>query len=61
MRRYRLGRHARCDPEAHLIRTPKYRFAVTSGTITEDMIDDRIDEQEGEPVENDGRFQIDLS
>ena len=32
-------------------------FAVTSGTITDDM----INEQEGEPVEDDGRFQIDPS
>ena len=32
-------------------------FAVTSGTITDDM----INEQEGEPVEDDGRFQIDTT
>ena len=36
-------------------------FAVASGTITDDMIDEDINEQEGEPVEDDGRFQIDPS
>jgi putative transposase len=36
-------------------------FAVTSGTITDDMINEYINEQEGEPVEDDGRFQIDPS
>ena len=36
-------------------------FAVTSGTIADDMINARIDEQEGEPAEDDGRFQIDPS
>ncbi len=36
-------------------------FAVTSGTITDEMINEYIDEQEGEPVEDDGRFQIDPS
>jgi putative transposase len=34
-------------------------FAVTSGTITDEMINEYINEQEGEPVEDDGRFQID--
>ena len=33
-------------------------FAVTSGTITDDMINEYINEQDGEPVEDDGRFQI---
>ena len=36
-------------------------FAVTSGTITDDTINEYINEQEGEPVEDDGRFQIDPS
>jgi putative transposase len=35
-------------------------FAVTSGTITDELINAYINEQEGEPVhEDDGRFQID--
>ena len=34
-------------------------LAVTSGTITDDMIKKYIDEQEGEPVVDDSRFQID--
>src|SRR5580693_2792929 len=35
-------------------------FAVTSGTITDELINEYINEQEGEPVhEDDGRFQID--
>ena len=33
-------------------------FAVSSGTITDEMIADYINEQEGEPLD-DGRFQID--
>lgn len=33
-------------------------FVVSSGTITDEMIQQYIDEQEGEPVQ-DGRFQID--
>ena len=33
-------------------------FVVSSGTITDEMIQEYIDEQEGEPVQ-DGRFQID--
>lgn len=34
-------------------------FAVTSGIITDEMINEYINEQEGEPVhEDDGRFQI---
>ncbi len=36
-------------------------FAVTSGTITDEMINEYINEQEGEPVEDDSRFQIDPS
>ena len=35
-------------------------FAVTSGTITDELINKYINAQEGEPVhEDDGRFQID--
>ena len=34
-------------------------LAVTSGTITDDMIKKYIDEQEGEPVVDDSRFPID--
>jgi hypothetical protein len=48
-------RVTRYDLKVHLV------LAFTSGTITNQMIDDYIDEQEGEPVEDDGRFQIDLS
>ena len=36
-------------------------FAVTSGTITDEIINEYINEQEGEPVDEDGRFQIDPS
>ena len=36
-------------------------FAVTSGTITDEMINEYINEQEGEAVEDDSRFQIDPS
>lgn len=36
-------------------------FAATSGTITDDIINDDINEQEVEPVESDGRFQVDPS
>lgn len=34
-------------------------LAVSSGTITDDMIREYIKEQEGEPIEDEGRFQID--
>ena len=34
-------------------------LAVTSGTITDSMITKYIEEQEGEPVEEESRFQID--
>ena len=34
-------------------------FAVTSGNITDEMINEYSNEQEGEPVQDDGRFQID--
>jgi len=36
-------------------------LAVTSGTITDEMIKEYIKEQEGEQVEDDSRFQIDNS
>ena len=36
-------------------------LAVSSGTITDEMIQQYIDEQEGEPVSDDSRFQIDPS
>jgi hypothetical protein len=49
-------RVTRYNLKVHLV------LVVTSGTITNQMIDDYIDEQEeGEPVGDDGRFQIDLS
>ena len=34
-------------------------LAVSSGTVTDEMIREYIKEQEGEPVEDEGRFQID--
>ncbi len=34
-------------------------LAVSSGNITDEMIEKYIDEQEGEPVTDDSRFQID--
>jgi putative transposase len=34
-------------------------LAVSSGTITDEMIRDYITEQEGEPIEDESRFQID--
>jgi putative transposase len=34
-------------------------LAVSSGTITDEMITEYIKEQEGEPIEDDSRFQID--
>ena len=33
--------------------------AISSGNITDELIHQYIDEQEGEPVHEDGRFQID--
>ena len=36
-------------------------LAVSSGNITDEMIKQYIDEQEGEPVVDDSRFQIDPS
>ena len=32
---------------------------MSSGTITDEMVKEYIDEQEGEPVGEDSRFQID--
>ncbi len=34
-------------------------FAVSSGNITDEMIREYIEEQEGEPVQDNSRFQID--
>ena len=34
-------------------------MAITSGMITDEMIQEYIDQQEGEPVVDDSRFQID--
>ena len=34
-------------------------MAITSGTITDEMIQEYIDQQEGEPMVDDSRFQID--
>ena len=36
-------------------------FAVSSGNITDEMIQQYIEEQEGEPVTDDSRFPIDPS
>ena len=36
-------------------------MAVSSGNITDEMIQAYIDEQEGEPMVDDSRFQIDLT
>ncbi len=34
-------------------------LAVSSGTITDEMVQEYIDEQEGEPLQNDSQFPID--
>lgn len=36
-------------------------LAVSSGDLTDEMIQQYIEEQEGEPVTDDSRFQIDPS
>ena len=36
-------------------------LAVSSGTITDEMVQEYIEQQEGEPVQDDGRFPIDES
>ena len=36
-------------------------LAVSSGNITDEMIQEYIQEQEGEPFMDDSRFEIDLS
>ena len=73
MRRYRLGSHAKYDLKVHLVWCPKYRKRVLTGAVatrvrdllrqiaaTDELINEYINEQEGEPVhEDDGRFQID--
>jgi hypothetical protein len=38
---------------------PREGQPVTSGNITDEMINEYINEQEGETVEDDSRFQID--
>ena len=40
--------------QAHL--SARGNFAVTSGTITDEMINEYINEQEGEAVQDDSRF-----
>jgi hypothetical protein len=70
MRRYRLGSHARYGLKVQRISSGSSEvgnsgraayFAVTSGTITDEMVNDYINEQEGEPIEDNSRFQIDPS
>ena len=34
-------------------------LAVSSGTLTDEMVQEYIDQQEGEPVQDDSRFPID--
>jgi hypothetical protein len=48
-------------PETILGNHPRARgyLAVSSGNITDDMIQQYIQEQEGEPIVDDSRFQID--
>ena len=70
MRRYRLGSHAKYDLKVHLVWCPKYRKRVLPVATrvrdllrqiaaTDELINEYINEQEGEPVhEDDGRFQI---
>ena len=63
----RIGEVASCDDTASAATDLKWwfwacgHFTVTSRTITGNMINDYINEQEGEPVEGDSRFEIDLS
>ena len=47
-------------PQGSSCVVPEY-FAVTSGTITDEMINEYINEQEGEAVQDDSRFEIDPS
>ena len=78
MRRYRLGSHEWLKGTSSRLLFQEFPhlkkqcwghhlwargyFAVTSGTITDELINEYINEQEGEPVhEDDGRFQIDPS
>ncbi len=70
MRRYQLGAHTKTDLKVHLIWLPKYRkrvfwalgyLAVSSGNITDELIQQYIQEQEGEPITDDSRFEIDPS
>jgi putative transposase len=76
MRRYRPGSHERLKGTSSRLLFQEFShlkkrywgqhlwasgyFAVTSGTIPDELINEYINEQEGEPVhEDDGRFQID--
>jgi len=62
MRRYQLGAHNKTDLKVHLIWLPKYgKRAVSSGNITDELIQKYIQEQEGEPITDDSRFGIDPS
>ena len=62
MRRYQLGAHTKTDLKVRLIWLPKYRKrTVSSGNITDELIQQYIQEQEGEPVTDDSRFEIDPS
>jgi REP element-mobilizing transposase RayT len=72
MRRYRLGSHATvhlvwCPKYRKRVLTGQVAtrhlwtrgyFAVTSGTITDELINEYINEQEGEAVQDDSRFEI---
>ena len=64
MRRYRLGSNAKYDLKVHLVWCPKYRKRVLTGAVAtrvRDLLRQIAveNEQEGEPVEDDSRFQID--
>jgi putative transposase len=39
----------------------RWYLAVSSGTVTDEMTNQYIEEQGGEPVTDDSRFQIDAS
>ena len=66
MRHYKFGAYSKTDLKIHLVWIPKYRkkvllgdIAVSSGNITDEMIQSYIDEQEGEQIANDSEFRID--
>jgi hypothetical protein len=54
MRRYRTGAHAKYDLKAYIVWVPKYRKRILTGPvavrITDEMINEYINEQGGEPV-----------